>query len=87
MNQDDSDSLRDEYDFSDEVRGKHCEAYRAGTNVALLEPDVAKALKDSAFEQSEEGRAFMRAVVAGLRELEAGHQVTLAEVKKRLGLK
>lgn len=48
MNQDDSDSLRDEYDFSDGVRGKHYEAYRAGTNVVILEPDVADVFKDSA---------------------------------------
>ena len=47
MNQDDSDSLRDEYDFSEGVRGKHYEAYRAGTNVVLLEPDVANVFKDS----------------------------------------
>lgn len=40
--------LRAEYDFSGGVRGKHHEAYKAGTNVALLEPDVAKVFKDSA---------------------------------------
>ncbi len=48
MNQDDSDGLRDEYDFSDGVQGKHHEAYRAGTNVVILEPDVADVFKDSA---------------------------------------
>lgn len=48
MNQDNSDSLRDEYDFSGGVRGKHYQAYRAGTNVVLLEPDVADVFKDSA---------------------------------------
>lgn len=48
MNQDDGDSLRGEYDFSDGVRGKHYEAYRAGTNVVILEPDVADVFKDSA---------------------------------------
>ena len=48
MNQDDGDSLRDECDFSDGVRGKHYEAYRAGTNVVILEPDVADVFKDSA---------------------------------------
>ena len=48
MNLDDSDSLRGEYDFSDGVRGKHYEAYRAGTNVVILEPDVADVFKDSA---------------------------------------
>ena len=47
MNQDDSDSLRGEYDFSDGVRGKHYEAYRAGENVVILEPDVADVFKDS----------------------------------------
>ena len=43
----DRDSLRDEYDFSAGVRGKHHEAYRRGTNVVLLDPDVAGIFKDS----------------------------------------
>ena len=47
MNQDDRDTMRDEYDFSTGVRGKHHEAYRKGTNIVLLEPDVAEAFKDS----------------------------------------
>ena len=42
------DSLRPEYDFSSGVRGKHHEAYRHGTNVVLLEPDVAELFEDSA---------------------------------------
>lgn len=48
MSQDRSDTMRDEYDFSKGVRGKHYEAYRRGTNVVLLEPDVAEVFKDSA---------------------------------------
>lgn len=48
MNQDDTDTMRDEYDFSKGVRGKHHKAYREGTNVVLLEPDVAEIFKDSA---------------------------------------
>lgn len=48
MNQEDNDSLRGEYEFSDGVRSKHYDAYRAGTNVVLLEPDVTKVFKDSA---------------------------------------
>ena len=44
----DQDSLRKEYDFSGGVRGKHHEAYRKGTNVVLLDPDVAEVFKDSA---------------------------------------
>ena len=39
--------MRPEYDFSNAVRGKHYEAYRAGTNVVLLDPDVVKAFPDS----------------------------------------
>ena len=39
------------------------------------------------YETAEEERAFMRAVVTGLADIEAGRDVSLAEVKKRLGLK
>ncbi len=39
------------------------------------------------YEQGEEERAFMRAVVAGLADLEAGREVSLADAKIRLGLK
>jgi len=42
------DDMRPEYDFSRGVRGKHHAAYRAGTNVILLDDDVAKAFPDSA---------------------------------------
>jgi hypothetical protein len=40
-----TDQLRSEYlrvDFGKGVRGKYYEAYRKGTNVVLLSPDVAK---------------------------------------------
>ena len=40
------DDLRPEYDFSKMqggVRGKYVERYRIGTNVVLLDPDVAQA--------------------------------------------
>ena len=39
------------------------------------------------YEDSEEERAFMRAVVAGLADLESGREVSLADAKVRLGLK
>ena len=42
------DTMRGEYDFCSGVRGKHFDAYRRGTNVVLLEPDVAEVFKDSA---------------------------------------
>jgi len=39
------------------------------------------------FETAEEERAFMRAVVEGLADLEAGREVSLEEARARLGLK
>lgn len=41
------DDLLPEYDFSGAERGRYYERYRQGTNVVLLEPDVAQAFKDS----------------------------------------
>jgi hypothetical protein len=41
--------LRSEYDFSNAVRGKyHKRLAKEGSNVAILEPDIAKAFPDSA---------------------------------------
>src|ERR1039457_2802492 len=34
--------MQPEYDFSTGVRGKHFQRYHRGTNVVVLEPDVAK---------------------------------------------
>ena len=48
MTQDASDDMRANYDFSKAVQGKHHRAYQEGTNVVLLEPDVARAFRDSA---------------------------------------
>ena len=42
-----SDDMRPEYDFSGGVRGKHYIAYQQGTNVILLDPDIAKIFRDS----------------------------------------
>jgi prevent-host-death family protein len=39
------------------------------------------------YEVAEEERAFMRAVVTGLADLEAGRELSFAEAKARLGLK
>ncbi len=43
-------SMRKEYDFSrlkGGVRGKYAQRFKAGTNLALLSPDVAKAFPTS----------------------------------------
>ena len=45
--QEHTDEMRPEYDFSNGVRGRHYESYRKGTNVVFLEPDVARVFKDS----------------------------------------
>lgn len=40
----------------------------------------------SAYEAAQEEREFMRAVVAGLADIDAGRVVPMTEVKRRLGL-
>jgi hypothetical protein len=42
------DELRPEYDFSGGVRGKYVQRFREGTNIVVLDPDVAAEFKDSA---------------------------------------
>ncbi len=49
--------MRAEYDFSGGVRGKHAKRYARGTNIVVLEPDVAEAFPTA------------RAVNAALRKL------------------
>lgn len=41
------DGMRNHYDFSTGVRGKYAARFREGTNLILLEPDVARAFPDS----------------------------------------
>lgn len=48
---------------------------------------VAVVLSVGDYEKAEEERDFMRAVVAGLADLEAGRGVSLDEARVRLGLK
>ena len=47
MTSEKDDELRPEYDLSqllkDGVRGKYADRYQAGTNLVLLDPDVAQA--------------------------------------------
>lgn len=39
--------ILDEYDFSNEVRGKYVDRFAAGSNVVVLDPDVARVFTDS----------------------------------------
>ena len=57
------DTLRAEYDFSKGVRGKHAAKYAEGTNVVVLEPDVARE-----FKTAEEVNETLRAVSIMLRK-------------------
>jgi hypothetical protein len=41
------DEMRPGYEFSGGVRGKYAARYRKGTNVVLLDPEVAAAFPDS----------------------------------------
>jgi len=41
------DDIRPEYDFSKGVRSKYAARYREGTNIVVLDPDVAAKFKDS----------------------------------------
>ena len=52
---------------------------RRGRGIAVMQ-SVAD------YEAAEEERAFMRAVVEGLADLETGREVSLLEAKARLGL-
>jgi hypothetical protein len=43
----DRDEMRPHYDFSKAVRGKYAKRFAEGTNLVLLQPDVAKEFPDS----------------------------------------
>ena len=46
-NNPDRDEMRPEYDIRGGVRGKYYERYQQGTNVVVLDPDVAAVFRDS----------------------------------------
>jgi hypothetical protein len=39
--------MRDEYDFSKGVRGKYAKRFATGSNIVVLDPDVARLYPDS----------------------------------------
>ncbi len=47
VNNPEADEMRPDYDIRGGVRGKYYERYQQGTNVVLLEPDVASVFHDS----------------------------------------
>ena len=61
-----SDDMRPEYDFSQGVRGKFVDRLAAGTNVVVLDPDVAKV-----FPTSESVNDALRALASIIRSVPA----------------
>ena len=55
--------IQTEYDFSHGVRGKYARKYAEGTNVVVLEPDVAKA-----FPNAEAVNSSLRALARIIRK-------------------
>jgi len=47
MKDEEDEDLLPEYDLSGGIRGKYVDRYRQGTNVVLLDPDVAAKFPDS----------------------------------------
>ena len=45
--QNEVDQMRDEYDFSGGVRGKYARRFAQGSNIVVLDEDVARIFKDS----------------------------------------
>lgn len=43
----DSFEMKAEYDFSKGIRGKYAKAFASGTNIVVLDPDVAAVFPDS----------------------------------------
>ena len=41
------DEMLDEYDFSNGVRGKYVNRFKKGSNIIILDPDVAEIFSDS----------------------------------------
>lgn len=57
------DTMRDEYDFSQGVRGKYIERLKKGSNVVVLDPDVA-----AEFSSSQEVNRALRVYLKRKRE-------------------
>jgi hypothetical protein len=55
--------MKEEYDFSKGIRGKYAQRYAEGTNVVVLEPDVA-----AAFPTSEAVNTALRALIVLARQ-------------------
>ncbi|TVR57810.1 MAG: hypothetical protein EA426_11405 [Spirochaetaceae bacterium] len=67
---DDPDIL-EEYDFSDGVRGKYAQRYKEGSNVVVIDPDVAEFFPDH--DSVNEALRNLVAVIRRQAKTELGH--------------
>lgn len=65
-------NMREEYDFSKGVRGKYLKRYQAGSNIIVLDPEIAAIFPDSNA-VNDALRALIRA---------AGHNKLLLRTRK-----
>ena len=65
---------------------KHAEATHRPVLLTSRGRGVGVVQSVSDYEEAEDERAFMRAVVSGLADIEEGREISLAEAKARLGL-
>lgn len=65
---------------------KHVAKFRRPTLLTSRGRGVAVVQSVEDYEAAEEERAFMRAVAAGLKDLEAEQEISLEDVKVRLSL-
>jgi hypothetical protein len=58
--------MREEYDFSEGVRGKYAARFAEGSNVIVLDPDVAEVFRDP---QAVNRSAFSQGIAAVTEDL------------------
>jgi hypothetical protein len=63
--------ILEEYDFTGGVRGKYAKRYAEGTNVVVIDPDVAEYFPDH--DSVNEALRGLAAIIKRKREAEQGH--------------
>lgn len=63
--------MLEEYDFTGGVRGKYAKRYAQGTNVVVIDPDVAEYFPDN--ESVNEALRGLTAIIKRQKRAEAGH--------------
>ena len=64
-------AMLEEYDFTGGVRGKYAKRYAEGTNVVVIEPDVAEYFPDH--DSVNEALRGLTAIIIRQRRAEQGH--------------